>query len=377
MSGTIAAARGQDRTQSAFIAHDPAFEAVIGVEPRLVLVLAVDAHEGPVYAADEDALYFTTVPRPGPDGRPVVDISRLALDGERFPLEPERISVIRVDANSANGMTLGADGRLLVCEQGSRLEPARISRVDRVTGEAETVVEDWGGAPLNSPNDVVERNDGTIWFTDPSYGQLQGFRPEPSVGDHVYRHDPATGRTSVVADGFDKPNGLAFSPDERVLYVTDSGANQELGSFHVERPHHVVAFDVHDGRHLAGERLFAVTTPGFPDGLKVDAEGRVYASSFSGVQVFSRGGDLIGEIAVPGAVNFAWAGPERNVLLITADTGVWAAVLAARGVADHDQPRGALAVCQLSERCACWTSPARRRSRPPPRSSLASGATGW
>jgi len=124
--------------------------------------------------------------------------------------------------------------------------------------------------------------------------------------------------------------------------VTDSGANQEPGSFHVGRPHHILAFDVRDGRHLAGGRLFAVTTPGFPDGIKIDAEGRVYASSFSGVQVYSPLGDPVGEIALPGAVNFAWAGAERNVLLITADTGVWAAVLAARGVGVENQPtRGA------------------------------------
>jgi gluconolactonase len=135
----------------------------------------------------------------------------------------------------------------------------------------------------------------------------------------------------VVADGFDKPNGLAFSPDEAVLYVTDSGANQEPGSYHVRRPHHIVAFDVRDGRHLANQRLLAVTTPGFPDGIKVDDAGRVYASAFSGVQVFSPAGDLIGEIRLPGAVNFAFGGPAGNVLFITADTAVWAAVLDVKG----------------------------------------------
>jgi uncharacterized protein GlcG (DUF336 family) len=165
-----------------------------------------------------------------------------------------------------NGMTLGHDGCLVVCEQGTRSERARISRVDPRTGRVETLVDGWGGLRLNSPNDVVVRRDGTIWFTDPSYGYRQGFRPEPRAGDYVYRFDPGSGRLSVVADSFDKPNGLAFSPDERTLYVTDSGANQEPGSYHVGRPHHVVAFDVLDGRHLGPGRLFAVTTPGFPDG---------------------------------------------------------------------------------------------------------------
>jgi gluconolactonase len=147
-----------------------------------------------------------------------------------------------------------------------------------------------GAAWLNSPNDVVVRSDGTIWFTDPSYGFLQGFRPEPEAGDYVYRYDPRTDELAPVADSFDKPNGLAFSPDERTLYVTDSGANQETGSYYPRRPHHIRAFDVIAGGQLAGERLLAVTTPGFPDGIKVDADGRVYASSFGGVQVFASHG---------------------------------------------------------------------------------------
>jgi gluconolactonase len=287
---------------------------------QLFHVASVDAHEGPVYAADEDALYFTSLPRPGAD----VAIKRLSLDDNE-------VSVLVPSANAANGMTLGLDGRLVVCEQGSRTERARISRVDRETGERETVVDGWRGLALNSPNDVVVRSDGTIWFTDPSYGHLQGFKPEPEVGDYVYRYDPVTGRLSVVADGCDKPNGLAFSPDERVLYVTDSGANQEAGSYYVDRPHRIVAFDVVAGRQLAGERLFAVVTPGFPDGIKVDVEGRVYASSFSGVQIFDPDGDLAGEIDLPGAVNFAWGGADRDVLYITTDTAVWAAVLDTKG----------------------------------------------
>ncbi len=228
-------------------------------------------------------------------------------------------------------MTLAPDGRLLVCEQGSLSAPARISRVDPATGLTETVVETWHGLPLNSPNDVVVKSDGTVWFTDPSYGHLQGFRPEPRVGDFVYRYDPTAGHLSVVADSFDKPNGLAFSPDERTLYVGDSGANHEPGSYDPRRPHRIVAFDVVDGRRLERPRLLAVTVPGFPDGIKVDGEGRVYASAASGVQVFDASGTLLGEIVLPGAVNLTFGGPERNVLFITADTAIWAAVLAAKG----------------------------------------------
>jgi gluconolactonase len=308
-----------------FVRHAPGFDEVLGDDPRLSLLAEVDAHEGPVYFADENALYFTTLPRPGADRSPLVQIKRVALE------QPGDATVVVAESSGANGMTSDRDGRLVVCEQGSRWAPARISRYDRFTGERETVVEDWRGLRFNSPNDVVVANDGAIWFTDPSYGHLQGFRAAPEVGDYVYRHDSATGETVVVADSLDKPNGIALSPDERVLYLTDSGATQEPGSYYPARPHHIKAFDVVDGRRLSGERLFAVIVPGFPDGLKVDRGGRVYASSFSGVQVFAADGALLGEIRLPGAVNFCFGGPDHDLLLITDDTAVWAAALAAKG----------------------------------------------
>jgi gluconolactonase len=308
----------------AFVSYDPAFGDVLGEAPALVKVADVDAHEGPVYL--DGSLYFTSLPRHERPGHPEVAVRRLVLDG----LEALEVVTVRERANAANGMTLAPDGRLLVCEQGSLDAPARITLVDPHTGDAETVVDGLAGLPLNSPNDVVVKRDGTVWFTDPSYGHLQGFRPEPAHGDFVYRFEPARGRLTVVASDFDKPNGLAFSPDERILYVGDSGANHEPGSFDPRRPHHVRAFDVVDNR-LVNERLFAVTTPGFPDGVKVDAAGRVYASAFSGVQVFDAAGELIGEIRLPGAVNFAFGGPGRDVLFITTDTAVRAAVLNAKG----------------------------------------------
>ena len=311
--------------QPGFIAHAPEFDEVTGDCPGLSLLVVVAAHEGPVYFPDENALYFTTLPRSGADRTPSVQIKRLALE------EPGEVSVLVAEANGANGMAPDREGGLVVCEQGSRWEPARISSLDRTTGGRTTIVEDWRGLPFNSPNDVVVAGDGALWFTDPSYGHLQGFRPEPMLGDFVYRHDPATDQTAVVADGFDKPNGIAFSADERVLYVADSGSNQEAGSYYVTRPHHVKAFDVTGGARLSGERLFAVVAPGLPDGLKVDRDGRVYASSFSGVQVFDPGGQLLGEIHVPGAVNFCFGGAERDLLLITTDSAVWAASLAAKG----------------------------------------------
>ena len=274
---------------------------------RLRRLAETDAHEGPVYAADEDALYFTTVRR-----------ERVAI--KRLALADRTVSIVRADANMANGMALDRDGHLVVCEQGTLTEPARITRVDRATGTAETLVDSAAGLPLNSPNDVVVANDGAIWFTDPSYGHVQGFRPAPRTGDHVYRYDPTSGKLTAVLDSLDKPNGLAFSPDERVLYVGDNGAS-----------HHLLAFDVEDGARLAGGRVFAVFTPEQPDGIKVDEQGRVYASGAGGVQIHDERGERIGEIELPGAVNFTFGGPSRNVLFITTDTAVWAAELDTKG----------------------------------------------
>lgn len=305
------------------------FRRVLGANFQLAVLIETNAHEGPVYVTPENALYFTTVPEPGPKN---VAIKRLQLTGDRFPFKAGALETIQFPSNMANGMVLDRDGRLLICEQGTRDVLARIGRMDLKSRTVETVVDEWRGLRFNSPNDVVVKSDRTVWFTDPNYGEIQGFKGAAEVGTYVYRHDPATGETAVVADSFDKPNGLAFSPDESVLYITDSGANQAPGTYFVDRPHHVKAYDVHDGRHLRNERLFAVVTPGLPDGIKLDVEGRVYTSSVSGVQVFSPEGDLLGEIATPGVVNFTFGGPDNDVLFILCDTRIWQAKLEVAGV---------------------------------------------
>jgi gluconolactonase len=260
------------------------------------LLVETDAHEGPVPVESEHALYFTT-------SRPHVAIRRLDLgSGE--------LSTLRADANNANGMTLGHDGRLIVCEQGSRRDPAAITAVDRATGEREILVDNWHGLPLNSPNDVVVAGDGSIWFTDPSYGFRQRFRPRPVLRDRVYRFDPRSRELWSVADGLDKPNGLAFSPDESVLYVGDNG-----------HPHRLLAFDVRGG-FLSASRPFATFARAHPDGVKVDAAGRVYATTAGGIRVLDPAGRPLERIRVRGAVNFALAG---DVMYITADSAIWSA----------------------------------------------------
>ena len=312
-----------------FTVYRDEFRAVLGSRFQRPVLMKTNAHEGPVYVAAEHALYFTTVPEPGPKN---IFIKRLQLAGEEFPFKAQALDTVQSPSNMANGMTRDRDGRLVICEQGTRETPARISRMDLKTRSVETVVDQWRGLHFNSPNDVVVKSDRTVWFTDPNYGEVQGFKGAPEVGTYVYRHDPATGETAVVADSFNKPNGLALSPDESVLYITDTGANQAPGTYFVGLPHHVRAFDVHDGRHLRNERLFAVVSPGVPDGIKLDVQGRVYTSSATGVQVFTPEGDLLGEIMAPGVANFTFGGPNNDVLFILGDTQIWQAKLQVAGI---------------------------------------------
>jgi gluconolactonase len=235
---------------------------------------------------------------------------------------------------------LDREGRLLICEQGTRRRPARITRIDLETKRSETVVEGWSGLPQLAQR-PRRRSDRTIWFTDPSYGSLQGFRGAPQVGDFVYRHDPADGSTTVVADSFNKPNGLAFSPGESILYINDSAAIQGPGTYVVTLPHHIRAFDVHVGRLRAG-RLIAVVSPGIPDGLKLDSAGRIYSSSATGVQVFTPDGELIGEILAPWVANFCFGGPENDTIFAMCDTSIVMARIAATGaIAPPRLTRGA------------------------------------
>ncbi|HEX2085912.1 MAG TPA: SMP-30/gluconolactonase/LRE family protein [Solirubrobacteraceae bacterium] len=247
----------------------------------------VDAHEGPVVV--DGGLFFTT----------------LAGAIKRLDLGDGSVEVVRADGNRPNGMALGACGMLVVCEQGTFATAARIAKVDPRTGEAETLVDSCDGAPLNSPNDVVVARDGTLFFTDPSYGHLQGFRPPPQAPDAVYR--VRDGVAERVAVGFDKPNGIALSPDERTLYVSDNGA-----------PHHLLALEG------GARRVVHVGTPEHPDGVKVAPDGRIFVSAAHGVQVLAPDGGVVDEIPLPGAVNFALDG---DVLFITTDTAVWAAEL--------------------------------------------------
>jgi gluconolactonase len=285
------------------------------------VVAAVPAHEGPVYSPAEDALYVTTLPVPRAGAEPEVAILRIALDGPHRPVPAAAVSVVRRPAGAANGMALDLDGTLLVCEQGGPHTPAAVTRLDPSTGERTVLVDGFDGRPLSSPNDVVVAPDGAVWFTDPAYGFLQGFRPPPALPDAVYRLDRTTGRLAVASTEQDKPNGLAFSPDGRVLFVADSGSVHGPGDLDPRRPHHVVRYDVAAGGRLAGRRVVA-EVPGYPDGLAVTRDGHLLVCCATGIRVHDGEGALLAVLDVPGAVNVTVGGRDADVAFVTTDTAV-------------------------------------------------------
>lgn len=228
------------------------------------------------------------------------------------------LSVVRDQTGAANGQTFGPDGRIYFCEQNGR----RIARMDRDGAHVETVTETWSGKRLNSPNDIVARSDGLLYFTDPPYGVAPEARALHFQG--VYALDGG-GTARLVADDFEKPNGLAFSPDEATLYVCDT-ARYHVRAFQVERDGTLA---VGSGRVLA--RLDP-ESPGGPDGLKVDRDGRVYVAVAEGVWVFEPSGTLLGIIALPKRpANLAWCGPDARALALTTVDTVYRVTLKVAG----------------------------------------------
>ena len=237
------------------------------------------------------------------------------------------VCVFRQPSNNANGNTVDNQGRLVTCEHLTR----RLTRTE-FDGSISVLTDNFEGKRLNSPNDVVVKADGTIWFTDPPYGILsdyEGDYGEQEIdGCHVYRHDAATGETVVVATDFDKPNGLAFSPDESLLYIADTG-----GSHRDDGPRHIRRFAVHDDNRLEDRGVFAVCTQGLFDGFRIDRAGRIWTSAGDGVHCYDPDGTLIGKIRLPEPVsNLTFGGEKRNRLFITATTSLYAVYLTTNGV---------------------------------------------
>ncbi|AXV17564.1 gluconolactonase (plasmid) [Neorhizobium sp. SOG26] len=244
----------------------------------------------------------------------------------RYDENDGHVSVFRQPANFSNGNTTDRHGRLVTCEHGGR----RVSRTEH-DGSVVTIADRWDGKRLNSPNDVVVRSDGSIWFTDPTYGidtDYEGHRAPSEIGAcHVYRVDPQTMAIEPVITDMVRPNGLAFSLDESQLYVVDTGRT------HGEHyPAHMRVFDVDRAGKVSGGRVFADCTVGLFDGFRLDEDGRIWTSAGDGVHCYDPDGTLIGKILVPETTaNCVFGGPKRNILYICATSSLYAIRLMVNG----------------------------------------------
>jgi len=292
------------------IEHDPRFRRAILPNTRLErLHTGGRWFEGPAYFPAGRYLVWSDIPN-----------DRIL----RWDETDASVSTFRHPAGHTNGHTRDREGRLVSCEHHHR----RVTRTEP-DGAITILASHWQGHRLNSPNDVVVASDGAIWFTDPAYGidtDYEGERAPSEIGAcHVYRLDPA-GHLDAVATDFTRPNGLAFSPDESLLYIVDTGAT------HVESgPRHIRRFRV-DGGRLAGGEVFATCQAGLFDGIRVDTEGRLWASAADGIHLYDPDATLLGRIPVPEVVaNLAFGGPRHNRLFICATTSLYSVYVNARG----------------------------------------------
>jgi gluconolactonase len=259
--------------------------------------------EGPVYVPSGRYLLFSDIPN-----------DRMM----RWDETDGSVSVFRSPARYTNGHTLDRQGRLVSCEQGAR----RVTRTE-LDGSVTVLADRWEGKRFNSPNDAVVSSDGAVWFTDPPYGitsDYEGHRAEPEIdGCHVYRIDPVSGEVERVADDFERPNGLAFSPDERRLYIADT-ARGHIRSFAVE------------GASLSGGEVFAESPGGNFDGLRTDVEGRVWAAA-ADVNCFHPDGTHLATLPIPqpAVSNLVFGGPKRNRMFVCATDSVYSILLGTNG----------------------------------------------
>lgn len=231
-------------------------------------------------------------------------------------------SVFRQPAGYTNGHTVDRQGRLVSCEHGGR----RVSRTEH-DGSITVIADSFEGKKLNSPNDVVVKSDGSIWFTDPAYGiesDYEGFKAESEIGAcYVFRVDPDSGAVEAVIRDLIRPNGLAFSPDESRLYVADTGA---------KRPKPMYVYDVDADGALSNQQLFATCTVGVFDGFRCDTEGRIWTSAGDGVHCYDPDGTLLGKVFVPEPVaNVEWGGPKLNRLFMCGTSSLYSIMLPVNG----------------------------------------------
>jgi len=272
-------------------------------------------NEGPVWFGDGRYLLWSDIPN-----------NRIM----KWEEETGAVSVFRKPSNNANGNTRDRQGRLLTCEHDTR----RVTRTEH-DGAISVIADRYDGKPLNSPNDIVCKSDGSIWFTDPPFGILgnyEGHVAKPELPTNVYRWDPRSGKLAVAAGDVNRPNGLAFTPDESRLYIIEAGAT----------PRVVRLYDVVDGgTRLAKGRVFLTAEPGgTPDGFRLDVDGNLWmgwgmgSEALDGVNIFNSEARLIGRIDLPErCANVCFGGVYRNRLFMAASTSVYSLYVNTQGVA--------------------------------------------
>ena len=272
--------------------------------------------EGPVWFGDGRFLLWSDIPN-----------NRIL----RWVEETGKVSVFRKPSNNSNGNTRDKQGRLITCEHGAR----RLTRTEH-DGTLTVLIDRFQGKRLNAPNDAVVHSDGAVWFTDPGYGILmnyEGHKAPFELPTNVYRLDPESGEATVVTGNVEKPNGLCFSPDEKKLYIADTGASHTPG-----HPRHIRVYDVVGGNRLENGRMFADMAPGLADGIRSDIDGNLWASAgwvgegFDGVHVFAPDGTLIGKIHLPEICsNLCFGGGKRNRLFMTGSQSLYSVYVETQG----------------------------------------------
>jgi gluconolactonase len=293
--------------------HDPRFEALVLFNAELELL--ADGFrwlEGPVWFGDHDCLLVNDIPN-----------NRTLRWSERHG-----VSTFQEPSEFANGQTRDRQGRLIQCHHRSRCLTRR-----ELDGRITTLIREARGQRLNAPNDVVVKSDGSIWFSDPLYGLMndyEGGRQRSEQPPALYRLDPESGVAEAVATDFDGPNGLAFSPDESLLYVAESGAPGDPSPRQAIRRFRVSD----DGRSLSGGEEFHRITPGWADGFRVDEHGNLWCGAADGVHCIAPDGSLLGKVLVPQRVsNLCFGDRARSRLFLCASTALYALFTNTRGAA--------------------------------------------